>query len=42
MTQTFLYLPVCGFFVLSGFVGVGDRIYVAGRKTFLTDVGPDE
>lgn len=29
-------------FALSGFIGVGDRIYMADRKTFPADVGPDE
>ncbi len=32
----------CFFVPLSGFVGVGDRIYMADRKTFPTDVGPNE
>ncbi len=29
-------------FAFSSLVGVGDRIYVADRKTFPTDVGPNE
>ncbi len=29
-------------FALSGFVGVSDRIYMADRQTFPTDVGPDK